>query len=64
MDAEFQVYRKREAVGELQRTRTGGRFTYHPSWLVQADSRVRGVAWTLPPREAPYETTHIPSPPT
>ena len=64
MDAEFPVHRKREFVGELQRTRTGGRFVYDPLWLSQADPKDRGVAWTLPPREEAYETAHIPSLPT
>lgn len=64
MDAEYPVFRKREAIGKLERTRAGGRFVYDPAWLAQADPRDRGVAWTLPPREEPYETAHIPSLPT
>ena len=64
MDPEYPVRRKHEAVGKLERTRTGGRFAYDPDWLAHVSAGDRGVAWTLPPREAPYETAHIPSLPT
>ena len=64
MDAERRVYRKSDPVGRLERTRTGGRFVYDAGWLADAPEGDRGVAWTLPPRDPPYETAYIPSLPT